>query len=278
MSKEKFKGFTHTHFVLCGEGLHKVNNGGSMTLMEGYSDHEGVVTGEKGKYVKYVTSRDSRGRDVAKRFRFDINLRRLLVRDSDKDFYGLTQYTWLKNYPSCEGSPYGEYVRNRDTGEMEQIGVLFRELNTERDAQVALEADELRVKAQSEVLSLDDETLDEIAAILGHHTDAGKVKKLKVLEYAGKRPKDFFEMMNSGDRAVRAIVRKALAESIFTKKGSVIMWETTVLGADEDDAIAKLVKDPDLLKGLQEKLGVSKQVEAKRKPGNPNFGKQKSKD
>lgn len=269
MAQQKFKGFTHSHFVLCGEGLDIVNRGGSKTLMEGYTDYDGLL-GEKGRYVKYVDSRNQKGQDNAKRFRFDLSLRRLLVRENDKDFYGVKLFDWLKNYPSCEGSPYGEYTQ--ENGKTVQKGVLFREMNNAKDAEVALEADEYRIKAQAEVLSLDNETLEEVGAILGHYGEPDKTMRLRVLEFAGKRPNEYFELMKSGDRHVRAVVRKALNEGIFSKKGTMIMFDSTLVGADEDGAIAKLINDPQMLGALQEKLGLVKQ-EVKRKAGNPNLTK-----
>lgn len=266
MSQQKFKGFNHAHFVLCGEGLEKVNRGGSITLMEGYVDNAG-------NYITYfVGSKDRKGAPVGKRFRFDLSLRRLLVRDTDKDFHGLKLFDFLKNYPACEGSPYGEYILDKDTGKTVQLGVMFRELNTAKDAEVALEADKLRIKAQAEVLALDEETLEEVAAILGHYGAVDEVMRLKVLEFAGKRPSDYFEMMKSGDRKIRAIVRKALDKGIFTKKGSIIMFENTVVGSDEDQAIGTLVRDGQMLNALEEKLGYAK-TEVKRPAGNPNLRK-----
>lgn len=270
---EKFKMANQTHFVICGEAKEKVDNGGSIALMDGYIDYDGIF-GEKGKYVKYVNSRDSRtGQDRGKRFRFDLSLRRVMVRDNDRDFNGIKQYDWLKNYPTCEGSPYGDYVVVN--GVRKQRGVEFRELNTAKDAQVALEADTYRVKAQAEVLNLDDQTLEEVSAVLGHYGAVDQIMRLKVLEFAGKRPNEYFELMKSGDRSVRAIVRKALDRGIFSKKGSLIMFESTMMGADEDGAIATLVREPDMLNALQEKLGLAK-TEIKKSVGNPNFGKKKA--
>ncbi len=266
MAQQKFKGFNNSHFVLCGEGLERVNRGGSYTLMEGYID-------DKGNYVTYyVGTKDKKGAPVGKRFRFDLSLRRLLVRDSDKDFNGLKLFDFLKNYPACEGSPYGEYVKDKETGKTVQVGIMFREMNNAKDAEVALEADELRIKAQSEVLSLDDQTLEEVAAILGHYGSVDKTMRLKVLEYAGKRPAEYFELMKSGDRTIRATVRKAIDAGIFTRKGSVIYWESTPVGADEDGAIAALLRDPSMLNALQEKLGYNP-TPVKKPVGNPNLRK-----
>jgi hypothetical protein len=195
-----------------------------------------------------------------------------MTRDNDKDSRGVKLYDWLKNYPGCEGSPYGEYSES----DGKQRGVVFREMNDEKDAQTALTADILRVKAQSNVLALDEATIREVGAILGHYDESVDVIQLKILEYAGKRPQPYFEMMESGDRSIRAIVRKAVSEGIFKTKGEVIMWENTIVGANEDDAISTLIKDPDMLKGLQIKIGLDQTPVAKKSAGNPNFEKTKA--
>lgn len=272
MAQPKFKGFNHSHFVICGEGLEIVNRGGSHTLMEGYIDHDGVF-GKPGEYVTYyIGTKDKKGNPVGKRFRFDLSLRRLLVRDSDQDFNGIKLFDFLKNYPGCEGSPYGEYVVK--DGVQVQEGILFREMNTAKDAAVALEADKFRVKAQAEVIALDDQTLEEVAAILGHYGEVDEIMRLKVLEFAGKRPNEYFDLMQSGDRSVRATVRKALDQGIFVKKGSMIMWDNTIIGADEDSAMGMLIKEPSMLKALQDKMSLIP-IQVKKPRGNPNLNKSK---
>ena len=273
---EKFKGFDHTLFVLVGKGIELAVRGGSITLSKGYYDHDGVVhpKGEAGTFVTYVKSRDKNGQDIPYRFKLNESQARLRVRPTDKDFYGTTQYAWLKNYPACEGSPYGTYTEQ--DGVRVQTGVLFRELNTKADAEVALKADRLRTEAQAKVLGLDDATLQEVAAILGHYGDADALMRVKVLEFAGKKPYEFNELMDSGDRALRALVRRGIAEGVLTQKGTMIFWESTTLGADEDAAISRLAGDPIMLSGLKEKLGdYTEPIEKKKAPGNPNWKKKK---
>jgi hypothetical protein len=277
MSNKKIRGFDHSWFVLCNDGLDVVNSGGSIVLSEGYVDSEGFVTPQKG-FVKYVVSKDDKGRERGKRFRFDESFRRLMTRESDKDFNGITQYAWLKNYPQCEGSPYGEY-RQDGNGNVVQVGVFFRELNDARDAEEALKADELRIDAQSTAISLDEETLSEVGALLGHYGEPDKVMRLRVVEFAGKRPRQFKEILDSGDRGVRALIRRAQNEGIFKIKGSVIYWDNTVVGADEDAAVTMLLNESSMMSALKEKLGIKLIDEpkvAKKPAGNPNFRKQKS--
>jgi hypothetical protein len=275
MSK-KFRGLNNQWFVLCNEGLDIINNGGSIALMTGYTDYDGVITGEKGKFVQYVTGKNAQGKEIPKRFRFDESFRRLMTRETDKDFNGISQYDFLKNYPACEKSPYGEYRDNGD-GTMTQLGVWFRELNDSKDAEEALKADEARINAQAEALGLDEGMLLEVAAILGHFGEPDKLMRLRVVDYAGKKPRHFNEILKSGDRGVRATVRRALNEGLFEQKGSLIYWSSTVVGSDENSAVGQLLQDVTMLNAVREKLGLDIIApEQKKARGNPNFKKQKT--
>jgi hypothetical protein len=277
MSK-RFKTGNTQWFVLCDDGLEIVNNGGSLCLMTSYSDRLGIVNpNDPGQNVMYVVSRDGKNNPVGKRFRFDESFRRLMTRETDKDFNGISQYNWLKNYPNCEGSPYGEYVENAD-GTVTQLAVWFRELNDAKDAETALQADEVRIRAQAEALELDNDTLAEVGALIGQYGDPDKLMRLKVVEFAGKKPSQFEKMLKSGDRGVRATVRRALADGVLKTKGSVIYWDETLIGADEDAAVAAFIREPDMYNAVREKLGLTITVpsEPKKPRGNPNFRKQKS--
>lgn len=271
MSKQKFKGFEGNWFVLTPDFHRLIQEGGSYQITDGYYDHKGIF-GKPGKFVRFVTSRDEKGKETAKRFRFNESFWRVMTRDSDVDVDGnIKQYDFLKNHPECEGSPYGNY--EVVDGVRVQVGVVFKELNEDRDAEIALKADELRTRAQADVLSLDEDTIAEVAAILGVYGQAPKIMRLKVLEYAGKKPAEYNELMASGDRAVRALVRKAIAEEMFTRKGSVIYWDSTVVGSDEDDAIATLLSDQNMIDVLQEKLGSTTEIKAPKRRGNPAWRK-----
>lgn len=269
----KFRGFEGTWFVLVPEALKLIEEGGSYTITDGYYDYDGIF-GEPGKFIRYVTSRDEKGRINAKRYRFNESFFRIMTRKSDVDCDGkVSQYDFLKNHPECEGSPYGQY--EMVDGKKVQVGYCFKELNEEKDAMLALQADRLRTEAQAEVLKLDDATVEEVASILGVYGQAPSIQRLKVLEFAGKKPAEFNELMRSGDRAVRALVRKAIADEVFTKKGSVISWESTIIGNNEDDAIATLLGDQSMIEALQEKLGQTTEIKVPKKRGNPAFSKQK---
>lgn len=265
----------HTYFVLCGEGLNKVMNGGSITLSAGYLDYLGKVhpSKEEGKVVKYIKTRTYDGKEIPQYFRFDTSFKRLQSREHDKDFFGVSQIEFLKNYPTCEGSPYGTYQED-ENGRKVQVGVEFRIMNEAQDARVALEADRLVTRAKSDALALDEETLSEIGALIGVYGAPDDMMRFRVVEYAGKRPNDYFNLLATGDRAVRAIVRKAKDQGVFKQKGTSYYWEETLIGADEDGAVTTLLKDRQMIDALQDRLGLKADIQTEKKGrGNPAFVK-----
>lgn len=266
MQQQKFTLPEEKKFIVFGEALEMINRGGTQAISLGYTDSQGMF-GEPGAYVEYISSKDSKtGRLIPKRFRFDQSLGRIKTRMNDKDAVGKSQYEFLKNHPSCEGSPYGTY-RKGDGGKLYQVGVIFREYDPEKDAKAALDADNLRITAQATALALDDVTMEEIANVLGHFGPVDNAMRVRVIEFAGKRSPEFNELLKSGDRALRALVRKAVKEEVFKKKGSLLMWEETLMGS-EDDAITILAKDQSMIDSLKEKLNFNINAEADATPKN----------
>lgn len=268
--KKPFNSQNLTYFVLTGIGLEKINRGGTHSMCT-YVDYAGVF-GSPGATVRYVTSRDDRGRDKGKYFTWSESHRRFVVREGEQDINGITQYDFLKNAPECEGSPNGTYMPDG-----QQSGIIYREMNSAKDAEVALEADQARIKAQASALELDLTVLAEVAAHIG--VFAGKddpnalVMRVRVVDWAGKNPSDYFTVLNSGDREIRAVIRKAIADGILTVKGSLIMWENTSVGADENAAVSRLMNDPAMYSALKEKIDF-KSVTPVKRPGRPKKNEQ----
>jgi hypothetical protein len=237
---------------------------GGLSAWNSYTDREGIF-GPPGNAVMYVTGRDDKGRDIGKYFKLDQNYYNFTVREGEKDVYGKSQFEFLSNAPMCEGSPNGTYL-----GEGEdriQIGVLFKLMNTDKDAKIAVETAKRKVDAESSAMNLDDETLTEIAAHIGCFGEPGDLMRHTVYQWAGRRPLEYFTVLKSGDRAVRAIIRKALQDGIFTKKGEIIMWASTVIGSNEDDAVGKLLREKEILEALQDKVDLKTGIQIKGKPG-----------
>lgn len=263
--KRPFNSNNLTYFVLTGIGLEKINRGGTHS-MSTYVDYAGVF-GSPGATVRYVTSRDDRGRDKGKYFTWSESHRRFVVREGERDINGITQYDFLKNAPECEGSPNGVYGPDGS-----QTGVIYREMNTAKDAEVALEADQSRIKAQASALELEPTVLSEVAAHIGvfagKEDPKGLLMRVRVVDWAGKNPSDYWTVLNSGDREVRAVIRKAIAENVLIQKGTLIQWENAMVGADENAAVSYLMNDPVMYSALKERINF-KSAEPVKKAGRP---------
>jgi hypothetical protein len=276
--KKAFNTSKTNYFVLLPEVLYKQEtsgpNAGKMVPAIGsfsfrdYTDRTGALGRGTGVAVQYVVSKDDRGRDKGKFFTLSQSHNAFMVNDTDRDLYGTRMIEFIANSPFCEGSPNGSYKEDAN-GNLVQTNVMYRLLNDEKDAEVALEASLNRSKAQLSANEIDEQTLLEVATIgIGYNGKPDKIMRHRVVEWAGKRPKDYFEVLNSGDRLVRALIRKAIADNIFTVKGELIYWASTLIGTDEDSAVKKLVDDKDLLSGLQEKVDLKIKT-AEDKPKKP---------
>ena len=232
-----------------------------------YVDYAGAF-GSPGATVKYITSRDDKGRDKGKYFTWSESHRRFVVREGERDINGITQYDFLKNSPECEDSPNGTYSPDGT-----QSGIVYREMNTAKDAEVALEADHSRITAQANALALELSVLAEVAAHIGVFASSedpnALIMRVRVVDWAGKNPTDYFEVLNSGDREVRAVIKKALADGILTIKGTIIQWENTVIGSDENAAVARLIADPAVYSALKEKIDFKSAPSPVKKVGRP---------
>lgn len=239
------------YFVLIPEIAAK----GGFVSFRTYTDHAGVLKKGIGVGVQYVEGVDDKGKQKGKWFELSQSRRTFVVREGQQDIQGISMYDFLKNSPDCEGSPNAQ----------PNSKPLFREMNEAKDAKVALDSGKNRIKAAASALDLDDDTLTEIAAHIGYFGDTDDLMRHRVVEWAEKRPEDYFEVLQSGDRLIRALVRKAIADGVFTKKGPVIHWETTVVGNSEDDAVSKLMQDKAMLDALRENVDLKIEKKPKKK-------------
>jgi hypothetical protein len=252
-----------------------------------YTDRSGALTDNPGSVAIYDDgSKDTRGNRIGKAFSVNQSHYKLQARDGQKDYVGLSLLDFFLNAPFCEGSPNGDYTdadggyikqtdlmdRERNlirikNGEIVQHNVKIRLMETELDAKLALDTATKRAEAQMSVVQLDDQTLSEAAAMIGVFGEANSTMRYKVMEFAGKRPIDYFDFLKQGDRSIRALIRKSLSEGILHKKGDIIFWKETLIGEDENRAVATLSKDEVILKTLQElcPLKIEKKPEPKKK-------------
>ncbi len=253
------------HFVLLPEVVSRVetvgpNAGrpiptiGSLSFRT-YTDTAGVFD-TPGAPVEYITTVDANGRPKGKWFKMDQSHNAIIVNINDVDVKGKKMIDFIRNHPDCEGSKNGRYITDGN-GDTIQINVKFRELNTEQDAQTALAASLRRSKAQLSAGELDFDTLKEVAILgIGMSSNSESILRHKVVEWAGKRPQDYFTILDSGDRQIRAQVRKAITDGIFTERGPLIYWGNEIIGSNEDDAVSKLLNDEELRSALKEKTSI----------------------
>lgn len=277
-----FNSSNYKYFVLTTESSLKIEDEGqnagklvptlgSLTFRE-YTDKSGVF-GPTGSPVQYVVSRDEKNRDKGKYFTISQRHNAIVVNETDTDVYGKKMFDFIKNSPFCEGSKNGTYADDGKGGKV-QLNVVYRLMNSEADAETALEADVRRSKAQLSAYEIDEKTLLEVSTIgLGRTGEPDKLMRHAVVQWAGKRPQDYFDVLNSGDRQIRALIRKAIADGVFHQKGELIYWESTMIGVNEDDAVGKLVSDEQLLSALKEKVDLKteslKKIDVKKvKPKN----------
>lgn len=238
-----------------------------------YTDRVGKFGNPGATVIFDDGTKDKAGRSIGKGFSVGQSHYKLQAREGQKDSAGNTLFDFFCYAPFCEGSPNGDYVdangalvphdqlgdRKKNiekikSGELRQLNVKIKILDDEKDAELALDTGLKRAEAQLSVGSMDVETLVEIAALIGEFDKPEKILRLKVYEFAGKLPLDYFKLLNSGDRGIRAIIRKGLTDGVLTQKGEIIYWNETVLGANENAAVSTLMADAAMQTALKEKV------------------------
>lgn len=224
-----------------------------------YTDHANILGKGFSTGVQYIEGTDDKGKPKGKWFEMNsTGRRRFMVREDQKDTQGISMYDFLKNAPDCEGSP------NAPEGHTP----LYREMNEAKDAKVANEANKIRTKAMATLYQLEEvgdwETLSEVGAHIGCFEEPGEILVHHIAEWTDKRPEDFLEVLNAGDRPVRAAIRKAINSGLFTKKETLIYWNNTLIGNNEDSAVARILEDKDMAEALKGILDLKKEKPKKK--------------
>lgn len=256
--KKPFNTDNYCHFVLLPEVQYEKDQDGQIRERTGtlsfssYTDHTGAF-GNQGAGVMYVQTKDKFNRDKGKVFSINSSRNAFVVHKGDKDMYQKSMFDFLSNSPFCEGSPNGDYLETPE-GRI-QVNVKYRLMDSAADAARALEATTRRSRAQLSAVEIDEQTLLEVAAIgIGFHGEPDDLMRHKVSEWAGRQPDSYFEVLESGDRLYRALVRVAISSGIFRTQGPMIYWNNLMVGTDEDGAVKHLIDNPDTLAALKEKV------------------------
>lgn len=148
---------------------------------------------------------------------------------------------YIRKCSFCEGSP-----NNRGKA-------MFKEVDEEKDAGILIDAKRLRKQASDLAFELEGKPkeLAEVAQLIGMFKDNKDVQLAAVIQFADADPRNFLAIANSPDRHARALLKKALDIGEVTLKGKILVWNKETLGADEDEAVQKLIHDKDVLKAIE---------------------------
>ena len=161
------------------------------------------------------------------------------IKKTQKDREGKSVVEFIENHPECEGSPLNRNITR------------FKRLNEEKDAELANKAKMTRLEAENAAFNLNPKELEEMCSLLGYPTGSEQMMRHRLLEVAGNDPDFFMGYLEAPDRKVRALIRKAVASKVITLRGTVHKFNETIIGADEDEAVAELLKDKDLKVALE---------------------------
>lgn len=251
-----------------------VAKGGSFSFRQ-YVDKMGAF-GTPGAEIFFDDGTvDKRGRLCGKGFSLNQSHYNLQAREGQVDYQKRELKEFFLNAPFCEASPNGQYatadgkqltrselmdrkrlVQRIKTGEVIQNGVKIRLKEDAVDAKIKLAVGARRAEAQVSASQIDDVTLSEIAALLGYFGEPDDLMRDYVFEFAGKKPVDYFELLNSNDRGFKAVIRKAIEKGVLTEKGTSIYWNKELIGANEDAAVSRLQSDKVILDALIEESGI----------------------
>jgi hypothetical protein len=174
-------------------------------------------------------------------------------------------YDYVKGYPACEGSPNAS----------EAQPVLFKELDPIKDAQIEFDRRKRRNDAMNAAFALEGKDLDDMATLLGVFNDDPIFKINRISEFANQDPETFFRYYESGDRSVRALIRKAVILNKLKTVGEAIFWGKEVVGGNEDQAVAYLTTNQDKLAALNALVGFVPQENINGPKKAPNKPKEK---
>ena len=184
--------------------------------------------------------KDDKGYDVPRKFKFSLKERTMRIPLNQTDKNGKSVVEFLENHPGCKGSP------NATSG-----NYLFSKIDTENDASIAIDAKTLRINAENFVLSLEKDDAIDLATLFGLFTDKYKLALHCLLENAGTEPEGFMSIADDTAIKHKVQLKRALATGLFKRKGGIIKWESEIIGADEESAIQRLMKDSDLSDSVQ---------------------------
>jgi len=227
------------HFVLLPSPNGKIR---SHYTFSGYTDLEGNIIEYHEGAINSKT-----GRPEPADFHFSRRHRAMPVHKNahgkDREGNRISKTKFLRDNPECEGSP-------NNTGQQ----CWYKEMNTDKDVDIALQAGETRREAEGMAAALSGGELKSAAALYSETSDSVKKQKFAVLQAAFHDPEDFIKKISSDDFKIRGFIIRCLAHGVFTKSGTILRWGTTTIGVDEDEAVKKLLLDEDVSRAVKKQL------------------------
>lgn len=204
---------------------------------------------ETGMPTGYVIGYDKLGRPEYKFWQFNYDSQRIKrVGVNEKDKENKSAYEFLKNSPACMGSGNGSYINGAQTG------YFYKEIDNAKEAKEAVDTRRESIEAQSKALGLEVQLLTDIAAIIGVFDDSEEIKRHRVLDFASNEPKKFLGILKDNSLKIKSLIKKGISSGVLKLNGRVVEWNGTVIGSDEDEAVARLLKEEKMRVGIETHL------------------------
>jgi hypothetical protein len=248
-NEKEFNPSNYVYFVLLGDKIDMASYG-----FTGYTDADG-------EYNFMPSMKDPKTGDyIPKKYRFTRSRRTLRVSSNNKK-----ELEFLRNHPECKGSKNGSYVE-REKGKLTQVSVFFKELNDGKDAEVSINATEIRLSAMNKALELqkDKVALEDVAICLSFFSKDPKVLLHQLLQYAENEPEKFLQIYDAEDIKQRALFLKGKNGGVIQRKGSYYVIENEKLGVDEDECVMTIIKNPGYEQLIEKGLGIDSHPETKK--------------
>lgn len=202
----------------------------------------GTYYDEDGSKRQIVYNVDPRtGQDIPFKFKFSRDKRFITVPLNKMDSHGASVVEFLRNHPLNSNSPNPSK------------SPWFKEIDNNRDAEVAIDSIVLRNQAENKAMSLKGDEFDEVVKVLGFSGEP-KIKLHKVLQYATKNPSEFLEVVSDPNRRAVSLFEAAVKAKLITRKGFMYQYQEVHIGNDRDKAIIKIAEDKELQEILQKAI------------------------
>jgi len=202
---------------------------------------------DKGQITGFIEGKDKDGLPVYRRWKFDRDVRKISVhKDKTSPIDGTNAVEFLRNSPNCKGSPNGSYTLAGD-----QLDVFFEEVNEATASAIGLEFETQRIDAQNAALKVKGQDFIDLCALIGVFDKDETVMRFSLVDYAKNKPQSFMDIYNDPVRQLKSLIRRAVKTGVFNKDGKMLTWENQLIGVDEEDAVAKLKTNENLLKAIK---------------------------